>query len=733
MDNHRYCTALARLVGKPADAVASLVRLLDDGATVPFIARYRKEQTHGMDEEQIRTVRDEIAAMRELDKRRAAMLTSLAERELLTDELKRQLETALHRQELEDIYLPYRVRRKTRADAAREQGLGPLAAYIVSVTGADLDLPPEDIAVAELSRYSEEEFSGARDIIAEAVSESAAVRAALRALFERAAVLATKRARGTDATTPTAQTYADYFNHREAARSAPSHRVLAMLRGEREGVLSIHALPDADDARATIRRVIFPGGAAHQRPGHSGHPGHHRGEVQRAMDHLEQAISDSWKRLLAPALENELTARLRKRAEESAADVFARNLRAVLLEPPLGPVPVMAVDPELRTGCKVVVLDRHGHLLHHEAIFPLPPRNDTAGAAARVRALVAEYQCAAIAVGNGTGGREAQDFIRGLSLVTHDGTALSVISVNEAGASIYSASTTAREEFPNHDVTVRGAVSIGRRLMDPLAELVKIDPKSIGVGQYQHDVDAALLAARLDDTVVSCVNAVGADLNTASEHILRYVAGLNSRTAQAIIRRRQDAGSYTSRAELLGVPGVGAKTFEQAAGFLRVTGANPLDQTAVHPERYALVERMARDARVKVHELVGNADLVDRIPMERYTDEATHQDTIKDIIASLKAPGRDPRQPFQAVEFRNDVREIQDLAPGMQLTGIVRNVTDFGAFVDIGVHRDGLVHISRMSDRYIAHPTEVVQTGMAVTVTVVEIDTARQRISLSMV
>lgn len=719
-----HLRALAGLVGHSTTAVASLVRLLDEGASVPFIARYRKEQTQGMDEEQIRTVRDELQTLRDLDKRRAAMISSLTERGLLTDELQRQLEASMHRQELEDIYLPYRVKRKTKADAARENGLGPLAFHITQRSGARLQVAGDATVAVSFSNQSDEAFAGARDIVAEAISESAAIRAALRTLFSERAVLAAKRARGVDANTPEAQTYADYFEHRELARSAPSHRILAIFRGEREGVLSIHALPVAEDAQAAIGRLLFPSGKTRTKP-HS--------DTAVALEHMELAISDAWKRLLAPALENELTTGLKKRAEESAAGVFAENLRAVLLEPPLGPLPMLALDPGLRTGCKLVVLDRHGSLLHHEAIFPLAPRNDTASAAARIRSLTAEFACEAIAVGNGTGGREAHDFVTGLGLTTPDGGRMPVISVNEAGASVYSASPTARTEFPDHDVTVRGAVSIGRRLMDPLAELVKIDPKSIGVGQYQHDIDAAMLSSRLDDTVVSCVNAVGADLNTASEHVLRYVAGLNSRSAKAIVTRRSESGGYSKRHDLLKVAGIGEKTFEQAAGFLRVTGPNPLDRTAVHPERYGLVARMAKDSGVSVDELVGNHDAVSKIDPQRYVDEQTMAETIADILSALKAPGRDPRPVFEAFEFRDDVREMEDLEPGMKLTGVVRNVTDFGAFVDIGVHRDGLVHISRLRDDYVAHPSDVVQTGMRVEVTVLEVDAARKRISLSMV
>ncbi len=724
MSMQQHLHTISGLVGKPEQAVAALVRLLDEGASVPFISRYRKEHTQGMDEEQIRTVRDHIQLLRDTDKRREAMLASLTEREVLTDELERSLQAAASRQELEDIYLPYRVKRKTRADAAREKGLGPLAHFIVQATGADLDLPETDETSIDLNGCSDEELAGARDIIAEHVSEHISVRTGLRELFGQHAVLASKPARGADRESAGARIYADYFDYREPAQKAPSHRILALFRGEREGILSVHALPDSDDAQARIRRQLFP----------QGQPRLTANATTIAADgHMQAALEDAWKRLLAPALENELTTALKKRAEESAAEVFARNLRSVLLEPPLGGVPMVALDPGLRTGCKLVVLDEHGSLLHHEAIYPLPPRNDTRSAAERIRSLVLKHNCRAVAIGNGTGGRETHDFVTGLDLKTTAETGVAVISVNEAGASVYSASRTAREEFPDQDVTVRGAVSIGRRLMDPLAELVKIDPRSIGVGQYQHDVDPAMLSAKLDDTVVSCVNAVGADLNTASEHVLRYVAGLNNRSARAIVKRRSETGGYTNRQDLLKVSGIGAKTFEQAAGFLRVTGPNPLDRTAIHPERYPLVEQMARDINLTVESLVGNADAVAKIDVSRYVNLTTMVETVRDILDSLKAPGRDPRPAFELLEFRDDVREVADLSPGMKLTGVVRNVTDFGAFVDVGVHRDGLVHISHMSKDFVAHPSDVVQTGMQVTVTVLEVDSGRNRISLSLV
>ncbi len=730
-------------------SVAGILSLLENGATVPFIARYRKEQTGSADEEVIRAVRDRAGELAELDRRRESMLESLRERDLLSEDLGARLESAASKSKLEDMYLPYRVKRRTRAQKAREAGFEPLAAAIEqAATGSTLT---DDVRAALEGQLSDAEAAaGARDIIAEAVAEDPELRGELRTLFARTARLEVKRARGVKAESEAAAVYRDYFDHTEAAAKAPSHRVLAILRGEREGQLSVHVLPDEDDAMAAIRRRrLRPAAgrtpdasrgdrhaparndvraAAHDDPARQS-AGGDRAPVSACREQMETALADSWKRLLAPSLENERKGELKETAERAAAEVFAKNLRELLLAAPLGGKRILAVDPGLRTGCKVVCLDEHGELLANETIYPLQPKNRTAESARTVQRLCSEYGVEVIAVGNGTGGREAQRFLREHAVDRK----MPVVSVNEAGASVYSASPVAKEEFPDHDVTVRGAVSIGRRLMDPLAELVKIDPKAIGVGQYQHDVDAALLESRLSDTVVSCVNAVGADLNTASAHLLRYVAGLNTKSAEAVVEHRRKAGGFRGRDELLKVSGLGPRRFEQAAGFLRVHGDHPLDATAVHPERYALVERIAGDLGVPVGELVGNRRLCETINLESYISDEAGRPTLEDIVAALAAPGRDPRPEWDPVEFRDDVSEIGDLAEGMRLPGIVTNITDFGAFVDIGVHRDGLVHISKLADRFVSDPHEVVSVGKSVEVSVVAVDLGRGRISLSMI
>lgn len=829
---------IAAETGFSGRAVAGVISLLDDGATVPFIARYRKERTGGMDEDVIRAVRDRLAALRELDRRREAILESLRERELLTDELARAIAAASSRAELEDIYLPYRPKRRTRAQVAREAGLGALADFLewgdddalrraIGSSGGgrpDSASTVDAAALIELAAVfvneesgvtsAEAALAGARDILAERISESAEVRSALRGLFAQRAQLQSKRARGSrraagsgsrsrasDDTAPVsrgaadagkpaadpADIYRDYFDHSEAAARAPSHRVLAILRGEREGHLSVHVLPEEERALDTIERQwvrerLMPwasagGGGRSDGGGDSGtDPGagtaadrardNRRGAEagtagaadrggpargnsrcqapstpERAggplavarRDQLEQAAAEAWKRLLAPSLENERKGELERVAQQEAAEVFAKNVRELLLAAPMGSRRLLAVDPGHRTGCKIVCLDEHGELAHHEAIYPLAPQRREREAADRLRALCGEHRIEAIAVGNGTGGREAHAFARGLELKRADGSPMPVVTVNEAGASVYSASAVAKEELPDHDVTVRGAVSIGRRLIDPLAELVKIDPQSIGVGQYQHDVDDKLLALRLADTVVSCVNAVGVDVNTASPHLLQHVSGLTAKSARAIVEKRRAAGRFRSRAELTGVPGLGPKRFELAAGFLRVRGENPLDATAIHPERYRLVERMARDLGASVAELVGNEALCRTINLKKYQSDDVGMATLTDIISELTRPGRDPRPEWDPVEFREDITEIGDLREGMKLAGVVTNITGFGAFVDIGVHRDGLVHISKLADRYVADPHEVVSVGARVEVTVTGVDLERGRISLSMV
>lgn len=753
MNQKHIATIASELALAPAH-VAGAAALFAEGSGVPFIARYRKERTGEMAEDTLVLVRDRLVQLEELDTRRAAILDSLRERELLTPELAAALEAAGSRAVLEDLYLPYRPKRKTRATAARERGLEPLARRILAAE----DVAPSREAAAFVDAEAgvadaDAALAGARDIIAEWISEDAALRAELRELFATRAHITARRAprrgrksdakagggtpavaerAGGGASASREDVYKDYFDWDEHAGQAPSHRVLAMFRGEREGILTVHVLPEEERALSPVRARYL------------------RGRGERAAQ-LEEAAVDAYRRLLAPSLETETKGRLKAAADETAASVFASNLRELLLAPPLGERPVLAVDPGFRTGCKVVCLDAQGRLLHHETIYPLEPQKRREEAARRVRRLLAEYSLEVIAVGNGTGGREASAFLQDVvgaargGAPAHAGGArvsereagaarIPVVTVSEAGASVYSASTVARAEFPEQDVTVRGAVSIGRRLMDPLSELVKIEPRSIGVGQYQHDVDPKLLDARLTDTVVSCVNAVGVELNTASAHVLRYVTGISQRVAGAIAEHREANGPFKTRAALKEVSGVGGKTLEQAAGFLRVRhGEHPLDSSAVHPERYELVEEMAADLGVEVPELLEDRELVERIPIDHYVSEDVGLPTLRDIREELLQPGRDPRPDYEEFSFREDVHEIGDLSPGMRLPGVVTNVTNFGAFVDIGVHRDGLIHVSKLADRFVSDPREIVRVNQALTVTVVEIDIERKRIGLSLI
>ncbi len=706
-------TVIARVaqdLSLSAQRVSAVAELLDSGATIPFIARYRKEQTGEMDEQVLRAVQEAIGRHRELIDRRESMIASLRERELYSDELAGKLNGAESLVELEDLYLPFRPKRVTRASQARDRGLEPLAELLLHDPAIDPTAAARGFVDPDREVPNQEEaLAGARDIIAEKISEDRDTRAGLRRIFERAALVQSARSRKEKAN-PRAETYRDYFDWSEPASRSPSHRILAMLRGEREGFLVVHVLP-AEDAALDLLRRRWVSGAA----GRAGQ--------------LELAAVDAYRRLLAPSLEGERKKDLFLAASEAAAGVFSANLRDLLLAAPLGPRPIIALDPGFRTGCKLVCLDRHGALVHNEAIYPLEPQKQTAAAAERIKLLVERFSVEAIAVGNGTGGREAVRFLHEI-----DDNLPPVISVNESGASVYSASDVAREEFPDKDVTVRGAVSIGRRLMDPLAELVKIDARSIGVGQYQHDIDSKLLDRRLAQTVESGVNLVGADLNTASPHLLRHISGVSDRIAAAIVKHRETEGGFRSRAQLLKVAGVGARTFEQAAGFLRVHGGGePLDATAVHPERYEVVRGIASDAGIEVQALIGNAEALDSIDLERYATPELGMPTLRDIVAELKRPGRDPRPAFASASFSENVHEIGDLTTGMRLPGVVTNVTDFGAFVDIGVHRDGLVHISKLSDSFVSSPREVVRVGQAVQVTVLEVDAERKRISLSMV
>ncbi|MFW5684376.1 MAG: Tex family protein [Spirochaetota bacterium] len=700
---------VARELGLEPGRVDAVARLLGEGATVPFIARYRKERTGEMDEALLRTVQATIEQVGVLLSRRESMLSSLEERGVLTDDLRRALEAARTPHELEDAYLPYRPRRVTRATKARDRGLEPLAERLLAEPGLD----PETAARAFVNPDAdvstvEDALAGARDIVAERVSEERDTRSALRELFRRGALLQSTRSRKARENADAA-TYQDYFSWSEPASRAPSHRVLAMLRGEREGALVVHVTPPEQDALEALRRRWVSGS-------------------RRRAEQLDMAVTDCYKRLLMPSLESERKSELFLAASEAAAGVFASNLRDLLLAAPLGQRRVLAIDPGFRTGCKVVCLDEHGDLLCNETIYPLEPHSREADASARLASLVREHRIEVIAVGNGTGGRETMRFLASVEPALPPS-----ISVNESGASVYSASDVARAEFPEHDVTVRGAISIGRRLMDPLAELVKIDPRSIGVGQYQHDVDAKLLSTRLDETVESCVNLVGADLNTASAHLLRHISGISERVASAIVEHRRRFGGFERRLDLLNVTGVGPRVFEQAAGFLRVhDGLEPLDATSVHPERYDLVRRIAGDLGVESRDLVGDEALATRVTLDRYVSADAGLPTLRDILAELQRPARDPRPEFEVVTFRDDVSSIDDLRVGMKLDGVVTNVTDFGAFVDIGVHRDGLVHVSKLAREFVRNPREVVRVGQGVTVMVTEIDVARGRISLSM-
>nr|WP_294794923.1 Tex family protein [uncultured Mucilaginibacter sp.] len=687
--------------------VIATVALLDEGATVPFISRYRKELTGSLDEVQVAGIRDRIQQLRELDKRREAILNSLTEMGKLTPELEKQIKAAETMVLLEDIYLPYRPKRKTRATAAREKGLQPLADALLAQNKFDVDAEAEKYVSEEKGvTNAEDALAGARDIIAEHISEDANVRAKLRELFLEKGVFKSRVAPGKE---EAGIKYKDYFEWEEPVKSAPSHRILAMRRGEKEEILFLDTMPPEDEAVALLENAFITGHNA-------------------AAEQVRLAIYDGYKRLLRPSMETEVRLLTKKRADEEAIRVFAENARQLLLAAPLGQKRMMAIDPGFRTGCKVVCLDEQGKLLEYNAIFPHTGPGQAREAQKTVIHLFEKYSIEAIAIGNGTAGRETELFVRQLNLPN-----VAIVMVNESGASIYSASDVAREEFPDKDVTVRGAVSIGRRLMDPLAELVKIDPKSIGVGQYQHDVDQTKLQASLDDTVISCVNAVGVELNTASKQILSYVSGLGPQLAQNIVAYRDVNGAFTQREQLKKVPRLGDKAFEQAAGFLRIRNAeNPLDTSAVHPERYQLVAQMAKDKGCSVGELMRDEKLRKSIPLQKYITDTVGLPTLNDIMAELAKPGRDPREQFEAFSFTDGVNSITDLKPGMKLPGIVTNITNFGAFVDIGVHQDGLVHLSQIANRFVKDPNEVLKVHQQVEVTVTEVDVARKRISLSM-
>jgi uncharacterized protein len=691
--------------------VAATASLLGEGATVPFISRYRKEATGSLDEVSVTAIRDRLAQLAELDDRRAAILASLRERELLTDELAAAVAAADTMTALEDVYAPYRPKRRTRATIAREAGLEPLADLIF---GGQATVDPAAEAASFVSPEMnvpdvEAALAGARDILAERFSDDAGARAALRQLYwaqgeVRSVVVPGKEEEGAK--------FKDYFDWTEPLSRIPSHRMLAIRRGEAEGFLRVRVAPPEAAALAGLERLFLSA------------------QATAGGEQVRLAAHDGYKRLLGPAIEGETRLESKKKADVEAIRVFADNLRQLLLAPPLGQKRVLAIDPGFRTGCKVVCLDPQGKLMHHDVIFPTAAsRGQEAQAGGVVRALVQRFQIEAIAIGNGTASRETEQFVRGLGLAP----SVLIASVNESGASIYSASDVAREEFPDQDLTVRGAVSIGRRLVDPLSELVKLDPKSIGVGQYQHDVDQAALKSGLDDVVVSCVNGVGVELNTASKQLLGYVSGLGPSLAGKIVAYRDEQGAFRSRRDLLRVPRLGPKAFEQCAGFLRIRGGDhPLDASAVHPESYAVVDQMARDLGCEVSDLMRDGSLRARIVPERYVTETIGLPTLNDILSELARPGRDPRREFEAFSFKEDVGKIDDLQPGMKLPGVVTNVTAFGAFVDVGVHQDGLVHVSQLADRFVKDPAEVVKVGQRVTVTVLEIDLPRKRIALSL-
>jgi len=701
----KYIKIIADKLGIQQWQVENTIRLLDDGATVPFISRYRKEMTGSLDEVTILTIKDEFARLKELEKRREAVIRSVEEQEKMTPELLQRLNEAVTLSELEDIYLPYRPKRRTRATVARENGLEPLA---VSIFKQHIPDPETEAGkyISEKVATTEEALAGACDIIAEWVSEDEKARKMLRGLFEKDAVIVSKVIRGKETD---GNKFADYFEWSEPARRCPSHRMLAMLRGENEGFLRLSFMPDETKALSILENLFVKGKNA-------------------SSGLVKSAVHDSWKRLLSPSLENEFKNTCKEKADDEAIKVFADNLRQLLLAPPLGEKSILAIDPGYRTGCKIVCLDRQGNLLHNETIYPHPPQNETALSVKKIVNLVNSYKIEAVAIGNGTASRETEDLIRWIKFDRD----IQVFVVSEAGASVYSASKVAREEFPEYDVTVRGAVSIGRRLMDPLAELVKIDPKSIGVGQYQHDVDQTKLQQSLDDVVISCVNAVGVEVNTASPHLLNYVSGLGQQLARNIVEYRKQNGPFRSRKELLKVKRLGEKAFEQCAGFLRIrNGENPLDASAVHPESYPVVEKMASDLGVKVAELIGNTELQKKIEPEKYVSENVGMPTLKDILEELARPGRDPRQKIKAFSFA-DIRSIEDVKEGMVVPGIVTNVTKFGAFVDIGVKQDGLVHISNLRKGYVKDPSEVVKLHQHVMVKVIGVDPERKRIQLSM-
>ncbi|MDR2474522.1 MAG: RNA-binding transcriptional accessory protein [Bacteroidales bacterium] len=704
--NEIFPTLIARKTEISENQVANTIMLLDEGATIPFISRYRKEITGALNEVQIAEIQNMYEKLEELEKRKAYVLTTIDEQGKLTDDLKTRIEKSWDSTEIEDIYLPYKPKRQTKAEAARKKGLEPLAKIIMSHPKGNIDDHAKSFITEEVSSV-EDALQGARDIIAEWINENEKTRNTVRTSFERTGMISAKVVKGKE---EEADKYRDYFDWEEPLRKCTSHRLLAIRRGENEGVLKVTISPDDD---ACLERLFR----------------HYVKDDSEASVHVAKALKDSYKRLLKPSIENEFAALAKEKADEEAIRVFVENLKQLLLAAPLGQKRVLAIDPGYRTGCKIVCLDEQGNLLHNETIYPHPPQNEAGKASVKLANLAASYCIDAIAIGNGTASRETEQLVTRIPFNQK----IQVFMVSENGASIYSASKIAREEFPDYDVTVRGAISIGRRLMDPLAELVKIDPKSIGVGQYQHDVDQTKLKKSLDQTVETCVNQVGVNVNTASKHLLVYISGLGPQLAQNIVDYRAKEGAFKSRRDLLKVPRMGEKAFEQAAGFLRIADAeNPLDNSAVHPESYHVVEQMARDLSCTVAELIRNKELNKQLTVEKYLTEKTGIHTLRDILAELDKPGRDPRQSIEVFEFDPNIKDINDLREGMILSGIVTNITNFGCFVDIGVKENGLVHVSQLADRFISNPTDIVSVHQHVTVKVVGVDKERKRIQLSM-
>ena len=720
MEKNIFARLIASALNLQERAVANTLALLEEGCTIPFISRYRKERTGGLDEVQIAAISDRFDKLQEIQKRKDTIIKTITDLEKMTPELKKRIDDCWETSELEDIYLPYKPKRRTRAQVAREQGLEPLAQLLLLQRERDPERAAERYVKGDV-KDTESAIKGAQDIIAETVSEDERSRQQIRNAFSRQAIISSKVVKA-KADTDEAAKYSDYFDWSEPLKRCSSHRLLAMRRGESEGILRISISPNDEEAADRLKRHYVYGNTP-------------CGQL------VGEAVDDGYKRLLKPSIETEFAALSKERADEEAIRVFAENLRQLLLGAPLGQKRVMGIDPGFRTGCKVVCLDAQGNLLHHDAIFPHPPVNKRTESAIAIQKMMQKYQIEAISIGNGTASRETNDFIKDVlagryNIDTRKKDELpkpQIFTVSEDGASVYSASKIAREEFPDEDVTVRGAVSIGRRLMDPLAELVKIDPKSIGVGQYQHDVDQTKLKHSLDQTVESCVNLVGVNLNTASQHLLMYVSGLGPTLAKNIVDYRRENGAFTSRAQLKKVPRLGPSAFQQCAGFLRIPGAkNPLDNSAVHPESYAVVEQMAKDHGCTVADLIKDKEKRDTIDIRKYVTAEVGIPTLTDIMQELEKPGRDPREQLEEFEFDKNVSTVDDLIEGMILPGIVTNITNFGAFVDIGVHQDGLIHISQMANRRIAHPTDVVKLHQHVRVRVIEVDHRRNRISLSL-